>query len=115
MAWTTSLVCLAVATACSSSSTLGPPGSTARLRGRISDKPWEHMMTNVPGKRPEYFDYAAGKQVVVYWVNEPSCRGEIEITGTVIEASGPAKRAKSDPPGVFTELSLDVATARCVD
>ena len=111
------LLLVVMLAACSGPQTLGPEGSTARLRGRVSDEPMEHMMTNVPGKQPAYFDYAPGKQVVVYWATDPKCKGEIVITGTVIAATGESKRrpSKGEPQEMFTERSIDVATASCVD
>jgi hypothetical protein len=105
-------------TACSHapSRELGPVGTRVTVRGTISDKPWAHMMTNVPGKQSEYFDLDAKHQTVIYWAAPITCPGEIEITGTVIEASGPGKRrGDSEPPYTFTERSVDVDTARCVD
>jgi hypothetical protein len=111
------LIIISTLLACSSTPTLGPAGSTVRLRGRIATTEAEHMMTNVPGKRPAYFDYAPGKQAVMYWATEVSCPGEILITGTVIDATGPSKRRPSsgEPQTMFTERSIDVATAQCVD
>jgi hypothetical protein len=95
---------------------LGPAGTQVTLRGRISNKPWAHMMTGVPGKQPAYFDHA-DRQTVVYWATAPSCPAEIEITGTVIEARGPSKKRPSstEPVEDFVERSIDVDTVRCVE
>jgi hypothetical protein len=98
---------------------LGPAGTRVTLRGRVSNKPWQHMMTTIPGKSPEYFDLDDTHQTVIYWATPPTCAGAIEITGTVIEATGPAKRHPSDDdagaPKTFTERSVDVDSARCVE
>ena len=95
---------------------LGPAGTQVTLRGRISDTPWAHMMTSVPGKQPAYFD-RGDRQTVVYWATAPTCPADIEITGTVIEARGPSKKRPSsaEPVEEFVERSIDVDTTRCVE
>jgi hypothetical protein len=115
MSTAASLIAAVLATACGAGE-LGPAGSRVTLRGRVSDTPWQHMMTSVPGKEPAYFDLDDERQTVVYWTLPPACRGDIEVTGTVIEAKGPGKRPGGGQSSeVVVERHVDVATARCVD
>lgn len=109
------LVAALLAGACGASE-LGPAGTRVTVRGRVSDRPWAHMMTSVPGKQPEYFDLDDERQTVIYWKVPVTCPGDIEITGTVIEARGPGKRpGGGQSSDIVVERHVDVATARCVD
>src|SRR5262245_56071183 len=92
------LVLVACSTSRSPPPPIPPPGSHVELRGRISDTPWAHMMTNVDGKQPAYFDHDGDRQTVIYWSSPPRCpnHGDIVIAGTVIEARGESKRRPSD-------------------
>lgn len=97
-----------------SSTAVWQPGETVTVRGRITDKPWQHMMIGVEGKVHELLDLDDGeRQIVVYWTAPPVCSGWIEVTGVVIEAKGPLKRPK--PGKEYRALQLDVTAQRCVD
>jgi hypothetical protein len=94
------------------------PGETITVRGRVSTLIAQHMTTDVPGKQHGYFDVSGGGgQMVVYWKTPPSCPGEIELTGKTILLRGPSKRPGRDTKldDTYSELHLDVETARCVD
>lgn len=87
------------------------PGDAITLRGRVSSTPWQHLMGRVEGKSDAYLDLAGGReQTVVYWRAPPSCPGDVEVTGTVLEVAGTAKGSKGE--GV-RELHVDVSAARC--
>lgn len=89
------------------------PDEPITLRGRVSKTPWQHMMTGVPGKSDAYFDLGGGKeQTVVYWKAPPSCAGDVEVVGTVLEVKGASKGGKADE---IRELHVDVSSARCVE
>ena len=94
------------------------PEAPITLRGRVSETPWQHMMTSVAGKSDAYFDLAGGKeQTVVYWKDPPTCAGDVIVSGKVLEVSGPAKaggpeRKIYEP---HRELHVDVEDARCAD
>ncbi|HMR07540.1 MAG TPA: hypothetical protein PKA88_17280 [Polyangiaceae bacterium] len=92
-------------------------GMTLSAVGSISDKPWQHVMGVVPGKRAEYFDLSSEMQTVIYVAGPVECSGQIEVEGTVMEVTAPSKRpgklpSKSD--GEHRELHLDVSSFRCL-
>jgi len=88
------------------------PGETVIARGRISKLFGQHMMTGVSGKKEAYFDLVGGHpQTIVYWQAAPSCRGDIEVTGKVLEVKGsPGSKDEGS-----RENHLDVKSARCAD
>jgi hypothetical protein len=89
------------------------PSQSVSVRGRVSKIPWQHLMTNVPGKRPEYFDIDQSRQIVVYTAKPLECPGEIELEGIVLEVTGPTKRP-SKTGETFRTLQLDVTASRCL-
>ncbi|MEO8703680.1 MAG: hypothetical protein ABI867_26760 [Kofleriaceae bacterium] len=101
---------LVMVVACATPQSLGPVGSTVRLRGTISDTPHQHLEQHVPGKQIAYFDYAPDRQAVLYWATAVACPGTLLVTGTVIAVTGASKGGD----GEVTERSIDVATAECL-
>lgn len=100
---------LVVMSSCGGSQSLGPEGSSVTLRGRISDSPKQAFEQGIPGKVAAHFDHA-GQKTVIYWVEAPSCPGEIEITGTVKIESGWSKARDTR----MQERVVDVHAARCI-
>jgi len=91
-------------------------GERVMVRGRISQTPWQHMITSVEGKRAEYFDLEGGGQTVIYARDLPPCAGTLEIEATVLRVAGPGKRPGRDTRAdEYVELQLDVGAARCLD
>ena len=80
---------------------------------------WQHMTTSIPGKQLGYFDVEGEtRQICVYWSAPPACADAIEVTGVVFEVRGAPKRPggkESKVDDSYAELSLDVASTRCVD
>ena len=95
------------------------PGARITLRGRISERPWQHMIDHIPGKTSAYFDLEGGKeQTVVYWTAAPTCPGDIIVEGTVHEVRGSSKRPDRGPTKAgseYRELHVDVESARCAE
>lgn len=96
------------------------PGAPITLRGRISERPWQHLMDHLPGKTTAYFDLEGGKeQTVVYWVAPPTCPGDVIVEGTVHEVRGGSKRPGGDgetkAPADYRELHVDVDSVRCAE
>lgn len=92
-------------------------GMTLSAVGSISDKPWQHVMGVVPGKRAEYFDLSSEMQTVIYVAGPVDCSGQIEVDGTVMEVTAPSKRPGKLPSksgGEHRELHLDVSSFRCL-
>ena len=94
------------------------PGATVTARGKVSNIMWQHMMREVPGKTYAYFDVEGEKtQTIVYWKDDPKCTGLTEVTGTVVELRGPAKKPgvrESKVDDSYAELHIDVERTRCV-
>jgi len=95
------------------------PGATVTVQGRVATVIWQHLVKAVPGKQAAYFDLEeeGSRQTVVYWKDPPTCDGLIEVTGTVIEVRGAPKRPGAKPSLAdesYSELQIDVATARCL-
>lgn len=92
---------------------------TVTTRGKVSTIIWQHMMTTVKGKKHAYFDVdGETTQTVVYWRAPPTCSGLVEVTGKVIELRGSPKKQgqkESKVDDTYSELHLDVESARCVD
>jgi hypothetical protein len=82
--------------------------------GRVSDVPWQHVMGNVPGKNPEYFDLSTDMQTVIYVAGAIECPGQVEVVGEVIEVSTQAKRPSKSGGERHSELHLDVSSFRCL-
>jgi len=96
------------------------PGAPISLRGRISERPWQHLIDLIPGKTAAYFDLEGGKeQTVVYWVAAPTCPGDVIVEGTVHEVRGGSKRPGGDgatkAPADYRELHVDVDSVRCAE
>lgn len=95
------------------------PGASVVARGRVATTPWQHVTAVVPGKFAEYFDLEGGQsQAVIYWSQAPSCPGLVEVAGTVFEVGAEPKRPSGAPSNAdegWSELQLDVASARCVE
>jgi hypothetical protein len=87
-------------------------GKEVTLTGRISKIPWQHMMGGVPGKSSQYFDLEDGNQIVIYITGELKCPDRIELTGVVVEVSGPGKGSKAEE--TYREWQLDVSRWRCL-
>ena len=86
-------------------------------QGKISDRPWQHLVGSVEGKTAEYFDLQDGSQIIVYVTETPDCPEGVRVSGKVIEIRGASKRpgeAESKAGGDFSELHIDVASFRCV-
>ncbi len=93
------------------------PGKPVIARGRVSDTPWQHLIGNVPGKQPDYFDLEAGGQTVVYTAKPLRCPGLVEVVGKVKEVRGSSKRPGGKPTKVddsYGELHIDVERHRCL-
>lgn len=90
-------------------------GDEVTALGKISKIPWQHLMIQVPGKRPEYFDLEGGEQIVIYARDLPTCGSSMRVEGTVIEARGASKRPgpQTKTEDDYSELSLDVKQAAC--
>src|SRR5688572_437612 len=72
--------------------TLGKPGETSTIRGRVSKVIWAHMMMGVKGKTHSYFDPEGGGQIVVYATAKLPEGALLELKGVVLEARGPPKQ-----------------------
>jgi hypothetical protein len=79
------------------------------VTGKISNIPWQHIITTVKGyPLSEYFDLDDKTQIVIYLKTAISERGHVAITGKVIGVKGGSKRpgaAKSEP---YTEYQVAV-------
>jgi hypothetical protein len=89
------------------------PGETIIARGRVSNLHAQRVMTSVPGKKEAEFQLAGSHTpAAIYWRQAPSCSGDIEITGKVLEVkASPGGKAGDD----YRDLQLDVTSARCVE
>ena len=85
--------------------------------GKISDRPWQHLVGSVEGKTAEYFDLPDGSQTIIYVTETPSCPDRVRVSGKVIEIRGASKRPgepESKAGDDFSELHIDVTRYRCV-
>jgi hypothetical protein len=87
-------------------------GREVTFTGRMAKIPWQHMVGGSPGKRSDYFDLDDGNQIVIYVTGEPKCPDRMEITGIVVEISGPGKGSKAGE--TYREWQLDVSRWRCL-
>ncbi len=93
------------------------PGKAIVARGRVSNTPWQHLVGDVPGKSPEYFDLEEGGQTVVYLPKPITCPGLVDVEGTVKEVRGTPKRPGGPETKVddsYGELHIDVTAHRCL-
>jgi hypothetical protein len=87
-------------------------GKEVEIEGRVSKIPWQHLVGDVPGKTPEYFDLQGGGQIIVYVPKDFSCRGRAKLFGKVIEIEGGGKGQKIEER--FVEHHLDVSSWNCL-
>ena len=81
--------------------------------GKKSDLPWQHLI-DPPDTHPDivYFDMRE-IQIVVYADELIDCRGELAVTGTVVELEGTSKRPGSKE--IHTEYHIVADTWECGD
>jgi hypothetical protein len=88
-----------------------PVSKTVTIKGKISNRPEQHMID--PQESYPYMDYfdADNKQFVVYTKEKINCSGETTITGKTIEIKGSSKKPGSDE--FYTEEQILVNSFEC--
>ena len=70
-------------------------GGKIRIKGMVSDLPWQHLIGFQPGRQVRYFDID-DFQIVIYPEKEIPSGVPVIIGGTVIEVRGGGKGSKVD-------------------
>ncbi|MCX7024943.1 MAG: hypothetical protein NT080_10020 [Spirochaetes bacterium] len=82
----------------------GLSGERVRILGSVSELPWQHLIADLPGRTPYYFDIGT-YQIVVYFPDEPAAGEKLYVYGTVLEVSGGGK-SPSKSAERFTEYHV---------
>ncbi|MFH1434590.1 MAG: hypothetical protein ABIJ56_02625 [Pseudomonadota bacterium] len=91
----------------------GYTGKKITAIGKKSDLPWQHLI-DPPETHPDIVYFDMGEiQIVVYSDKLIDCRGELAVTGTVVELEGTSKRPGSKEIG--TEYHIIAEKWKCGD
>jgi hypothetical protein len=89
-------------------------GKSVTLQGKITDLPYQHVMAPPAGTKHDYYFNLDKSQIVLYTVEEISCGTTLEVTGTVLEIQGAAKRGAKPGDSYYKEYHLNVASWKCI-
>ena len=87
------------------------PGSTVTAIGRISKTPSQHLVGNVEGKQPEYFDIEGRAQAIVHVAKPIACPGLVSVTGKVFAVRGSSKPGSKVDDGWYSSMSPSYSSA----
>jgi hypothetical protein len=97
-------------------STVGMNGFEGRrieLIGRISETPWQHLISNPEGYDFSYYFDVAESQIVIYSKIPLACRGQLTVRGIVVKVQGSSKRPGSKADESYGEYHLAVDGWEC--
>jgi hypothetical protein len=91
----------------------GYEGKRIELIGRLSETPWQHLISNPEGYDFSYYFDVAESQIVIYTMTPLDCRGRLIVRGTVVKVQGSSKRPGSKADGSYVEFHLAVDQWEC--
>lgn len=91
-------------------------GNKITVHGKIAVVFWQHMTKRID-THPNmiYFDLEDDYQIIAYSKNEIVCKGQIEITGNVIELKSDYNNPNVKIHDRFSEYHVIVDSWRCID
>ena len=91
-------------------------GGETTLEGKVAEAIWQHLILGVAGKTEVYIDLPDKTQTVAYIDPAFNCKGQVRLTGKVVEVRGGSKRPGSKiDDQEYVEYHLDVTRWECLD
>jgi hypothetical protein len=88
-------------------------GRRVEIRGRISETPWQHLISNPEGYGQSYYFDVGDSQIVIYTKAPLDCAGELTVRGTVVRVQGSSKRPGSKADESYIEFHIAVDGWEC--